>query len=80
MITQGERRVPVQYSKRVVGGRMYGGPVPPIIPLKVNQAGVDSGHFRSSVLTFPLTLAQFIPGIKDFVRPLAGLTAPSGTT
>ncbi|HAI52118.1 MAG TPA: preprotein translocase subunit SecY, partial [Firmicutes bacterium] len=66
MITQGERRVPVQYSKRVVGRRMYGGQSTHI-PLKVNQAGVIPVIFASSVLTFPLTLAQFIPGIKDFV-------------
>lgn len=66
MITQGERRVPVQYSKRVVGRRMYGGQSTHI-PLKVNQAGVIPVIFASSVLSFPLTLAQFIPGVKDFV-------------
>lgn len=52
MITKGERRVPVQYSKRVVGRRMYGGQSTHI-PLKVNQAGVIPVIFASSVLTFP---------------------------
>ena len=67
LVTQGERRVPVQYSKRVVGRRMYGGQSTHI-PLKVNQAGVIPVIFASSVLTFPLTLAQFIPGVKGFVE------------
>ena len=63
MITQGERRVPVQYAKRVVGRKVYGGQSTHI-PLKVNQAGVIPVIFASSVLTFPLTLAQFIPGVN----------------
>lgn len=63
MITQGERRVPVQYAKRVVGRKVYGGQSTHI-PLKVNQAGVIPVIFASSVLTFPLTLAQFIPGVS----------------
>ena len=63
MITRGERRVPVQYAKRVVGRRVYGGQSTHI-PLKVNQAGVIPVIFASSVLTFPLTLAQFIPAVQ----------------
>src|SRR5690606_39935642 len=59
MVQQGERRVPVQYAKRVVGRRMYGGQSTHI-PMKVNQAGVIPVIFASSVLMFPLTLAQFI--------------------
>lgn len=62
MITQGERRVPVQYAKRVVGRKVYGGQSTHI-PLKVNQAGVIPVIFASSVLTFPLTLAQFVPAV-----------------
>lgn len=63
MITQGERKVPVQYAKRVVGRKMYGGQSTHI-PLKVNQSGVIPVIFASSVLTFPLTLAQFIPALS----------------
>ncbi|NLL42045.1 MAG: preprotein translocase subunit SecY [Firmicutes bacterium] len=67
MITRGERRVPVQYAKRVVGRRVYGGQSTHI-PLKVNQAGVIPVIFASSVLTFPLTLAQFIPAVQGINR------------
>ncbi|HHT90020.1 MAG: preprotein translocase subunit SecY [Bacillota bacterium] len=67
MITRGERKVPVQYAKRVVGRRVYGGQSTHI-PLKVNQAGVIPVIFASSVLTFPLTLAQFIPAVDVINR------------
>ncbi|MDD4083996.1 MAG: preprotein translocase subunit SecY [Acidaminococcaceae bacterium] len=65
IITQGIRKVPVQYAKRVVGRKMYGGHTS-YIPLKVNQAGVIPIIFASSVLMFPVTIAQFIevPWIK----------------
>ncbi len=59
MLTQGERRIPVQYSKRVVGRKIYGGQSTHI-PLKVNQAGVIPVIFASSILMFPPTLAQFV--------------------
>ena len=62
MVQQGQRRIPVQYAKRVVGRRMYGGQTTHI-PLRVNQAGVIPVIFASSVLTFPLTLAQFVPAV-----------------
>jgi preprotein translocase subunit SecY len=58
-IQQGQRRIPVQYAKRVVGRKMYGGHSTHI-PLKVNQAGVIPIIFASSVLMFPVTIAQFI--------------------
>ena len=70
LITRGERKVPVQYAKRVVGRRVYGGQSTHI-PLKVNQAGVIPVIFASSVLTFPLTLAQFIPAV-DFINRWVG--------
>lgn len=61
-VTQGERKIPVQYAKRIVGRRMYGGQMTHL-PLKVNQAGVIPVIFASSVLAFPPTLAQFFtPG------------------
>jgi preprotein translocase subunit SecY len=58
-ITTGERRVPVQYAKRVVGRRMMGGQST-FIPLKVNMAGVIPVIFASSVMLIPATFAQFI--------------------
>ena len=58
-VEAGYRRVPITYAKRVVGSRAYGGHTSHI-PLKVNQAGVIPIIFASSVLMFPLTVAQFI--------------------
>lgn len=58
-VLEGERRIPVQYAKRVVGRRMYGGQSTHI-PMKVNQAGVIPVIFSTSVLAFPATIAQFI--------------------
>lgn len=57
-IQQGERRIPVQYAKRVVGRKMYGGQSTHI-PLKVNQAGVIPVIFATSLLMFPATIGQF---------------------
>ena len=67
MITQGVRRIPIQYAKRVVGHKTYGGSTS-YLPLKVNQAGVMPIIFASSVLMFPSTIAQFvdIPAVKAF--------------
>ena len=61
------RRIPVSYAKRVVGRGSYGGHSSHI-PLKVNQAGVIPIIFASSVLMFPVTIAQFIdiPWVKTF--------------
>ena len=64
-IEAGFRRIPISYAKRVVGSRAYGGHSSHI-PLKVNQAGVIPIIFASSVLMFPVTIAQFvdIPWVK----------------
>ena len=64
-IETGFRRVPITYAKRVVGGRMASGHSSHI-PFKVNQAGVIPIIFASSVLMFPITVAQFIdiPWVK----------------
>ena len=59
-IQEGERRIPVQYAKRVVGRRMYGGQSTHI-PLKVNQAGVIPVIFAMSLIAFPGQIAQFFP-------------------
>lgn len=58
-VNEGQRRIPVQYAKRVIGRKMYGGHST-FLPLKVNQAGVISIIFASSILMLPVTLAQFI--------------------
>lgn len=76
-VETGFRRIPISYAKRVVGQRAYGGHSSHI-PLKVNQAGVIPIIFASSVLMFPVTVAQFIdvPWVKtvasylEWGRPL----------
>ncbi len=62
-----QRRIPVQYAKRVVGRKMYGGQSTHL-PLKVNTAGVIPPIFASSILMFPATIASFInhPYMKRF--------------
>ena len=66
IISEGIRKIPVQYAKRVVGRKAYGGHTS-YIPLKVNQAGVIPIIFASSVLMFPVTIAQFVdvPRVKS---------------
>ena len=59
-VEQGQRRIPVQFAKRVVGRRMYGGQNT-YIPLKVNQSGVIPIIFASSVLYLPVLLAAALP-------------------
>ena len=59
-VEQGQRRIPVQFAKRVVGRRMYGGQST-YIPLKVNQAGVIPIIFASSVLYLPLIITNVLP-------------------
>ncbi|MHB8927257.1 MAG: preprotein translocase subunit SecY [Bacillota bacterium] len=67
-ITEGQRRIPVQYAKRVVGRKMYGGQSTHI-PIRVNQAGVIPIIFAISVLMTPATIAQFIQ--RPFFQRLA---------
>jgi preprotein translocase subunit SecY len=62
-IEQSQRRIPVQYAKRMVGSRMLGGSTT-YIPIKVNQAGVIPVIFASSLLYLPALYAQFRPGTK----------------
>jgi len=60
-----QRRLPVQYAKRIVGRRVYGGQSTHL-PLKLNTSGVIPPIFASSILMFPLTIGNFLPGpIKD---------------
>lgn len=67
-LTQGERRIPVQYAKRVVGRKMYGGSSTHI-PIKVNMSGVMPVIFASSIIALPQTLALVLGGgFRDFVQ------------
>jgi preprotein translocase subunit SecY len=63
-ITNAERRIPVQYAKRVVGRKMYGGQSTHL-PLKVNMSGVMPVIFAQSIATFPATIAAFFPAPKE---------------
>jgi preprotein translocase subunit SecY len=73
MLVQGTRKIPVQYAKRVVGNKMYGG-VRQYIPLKVNAAGVMPIVFAQALMFIPATVAQFFPkseafqGLSSFTR------------
>ncbi|HEX2964517.1 MAG TPA: preprotein translocase subunit SecY [Syntrophorhabdaceae bacterium] len=67
-----QRRIPVQYAKRVVGRKMMGGQTTHL-PLKVNTAGVIPPIFASSILMFPATMANFMPwdAVKNFSAKMA---------
>ena len=69
-ITQGQRKIPVQYAKRVVGRKIYGGQST-YIPLRVNQAGVIPIIFAQSLILFPATIAGLIP--SQAIQNIAGL-------
>jgi len=72
-VERGQRRIPVQYAKRVVGRKMYGGQSSHL-PLKINTANVIPPIFASSVLIFPATLAQFAS--YAWVQTVASSLAP----
>lgn len=74
LLQEGQRRLPVQYAKRVVGTRVYGGQST-FIPLRVNSAGVIPIIFASSVLLFPTTVARFFSA--GFAQTIAGIFSPS---
>lgn len=63
LFTQAQRRIPVQYGKRIVGRRMYGGQST-YLPIRVDMAGVIAIIFAQSVIAFPATLAMFMPKSK----------------
>ncbi|MEJ2469190.1 MAG: preprotein translocase subunit SecY [Campylobacterales bacterium] len=72
-VEQGQRRIPVQYAKRVVGRRLYGGQSTHL-PLKINTSGVIPPIFASSIIMFPATIASFInipivQSIANAMRP-----------
>jgi preprotein translocase subunit SecY len=77
LITQGQRRIPVQYAKRIVGRRVYGGRSQ-YIPLRVNTAGVIPIIFAQSILMFPTTIASFfnvgfLEGVQQWLAPSSWL-------
>ncbi len=85
-VEQGQRRIPVQYAKRMVGRRMYGG-TSTYLPLKVNQAGVIPVIFASSLIYIPHLITQLVssgsggPGNSWWDRFVAGhLTNPADPT
>jgi preprotein translocase subunit SecY len=75
LMTQGMRKIPVQYAKRIVGRRMYGGAATHI-PLRINTAGVIPIIFASSLMILPATVAGFVPpthwlaGLGQWFNPL----------
>jgi len=73
LLQEGQRRLPVQYAKRVVGNKVYGGQST-FIPLKVNQSGVIPIIFASSVLLFPYTILNLFSG--EWAQMLKGLFSP----
>lgn len=77
-IIQGQRRIPLQYARRIVGNREMQGGGSSYLPLKVNYAGVIPVIFASSLLMFPATLGQFI-GSGNWLGRLASSLSP-GTT
>ncbi len=72
-VERGQRKIPIQYAKRVVGRKVYGGQSTHL-PLKVNTAGVIPLIFASSVIMFPATIASFIA--IPWVQAIAGQLAP----
>jgi preprotein translocase subunit SecY len=71
---QAQRRIPIEYAKRVVGRKVYGGQSSHL-PLKINIAGVIPPIFASSIIMFPTTIASFFPGtgwvdaVKEYMTP-----------
>lgn len=77
LIQEGQRRIPVQYAKRVVGRKMYGGQSTHI-PMKVNQSGVIPVIFAMSLLQFPLTITYFLNSDSGFSQFVQKWLSPAG--
>jgi preprotein translocase subunit SecY len=69
-VERGQRRITVQYAKRVVGRRMYGGQSTHL-PLRVNTSGVIPVIFASSIIAFPQTIAQFFQADNPWMRSVS---------
>ena len=76
LIQEGQRRIPVQYAKRVVGRKMYGGQSTHI-PMKVNQSGVIPIIFAMSLLQFPMTITYFLSTDNGFAEFITKWLSPS---
>ncbi len=74
---QGERKIPVNYAKRVVGRKMYGAQNT-YIPFKINPSGVIPVIFASSILTFPLQIAETLGVQAKWLRDFANWLSPNG--
>ena len=75
LIVQGTRKIPVQYAKKIVGNKQYGG-VRQYIPLKVNAAGVMPIIFAQAIMFIPATMGQFFPSIQgSFLTQLSNYTS-----
>jgi len=72
-VEQGQRRIPVQYAKRVVGRRMYGGQSTHL-PLKINTSGVIPPIFASSIIMFPATIGSFVK--IDWIQKITSTMRP----
>ncbi|MBN1829188.1 MAG: preprotein translocase subunit SecY [Deltaproteobacteria bacterium] len=72
-VESGQRRIPVQYAKRVVGRKMYGGQTTHL-PLKLNTSGVIPPIFASSIIMFPATIANFVP--HPWMKAVSGFLQP----
>jgi preprotein translocase subunit SecY len=66
-VQEGQRRIPIQYAKRMVGRKMTAGGST-YLPLRVNMAGVIPIIFAAAILAFPPTMAQYFPTTRDFVN------------
>lgn len=73
-LTVGQRKIPVQYAKRIIGRKVYGGQST-FIPLRVNFGGVIPIIFASSLLLFPATIGGFMPGV-GFIQKIGMMLAP----
>ncbi|MFA5038871.1 MAG: preprotein translocase subunit SecY [Candidatus Omnitrophota bacterium] len=71
MVIQSVRKIPVQYARRVVGRKVYGGQST-YIPLKIDQSGIIAIIFAQSIILFPATIASFVPhaGFQSFANNL----------
>jgi preprotein translocase subunit SecY len=73
-VEQAQRKIPVQYAKRIIGRKMYGGQST-YLPLKVDQSGVIAVIFAVAIMMFPATIAQFFPNV-GFMEKISGFLRP----
>jgi preprotein translocase subunit SecY len=77
LFTQAQRRIPIQYGKRIIGRRVYGGQST-YLPIKVDMSGVIAIIFASSVLAFPATITMFLPRTFKFSAILNNIIQERG--